>query len=42
MNPAALLSLISDLYSQIMQLSQENAALREQLSAPPADKPVSP
>jgi len=32
MNPAAILALISDLYSQVTALTQENAALREQLA----------
>lgn len=32
MNPAAILSLISDLYGQVAALTAENAALREQLT----------
>lgn len=33
MNPAAILALIGDLYSQVTQLTQENQALREALAA---------
>lgn len=33
MNPAAILSLISDLYAQVSALSEENARLREQIAA---------
>lgn len=32
MNPAAILSLISDLYGQVTALQQENAALRAELA----------
>lgn len=34
MNTAAILALIGDLYAQITQLQQENAALREQQEGP--------
>lgn len=40
MNPAAILSLISDLYSQVGQLTAENHALREQLAQPGATAPT--
>lgn len=39
MNPAAILALIGDLYSEIAQLRQENAALREQADTQPEAKP---
>lgn len=32
MNPATALALILDLYAQVNQLQQENAALREQMA----------
>lgn len=32
MNPAAILSLISDLYAQVSALAAENQALREQVA----------
>lgn len=32
MNPAALLALIGDLYQQVANLTEANAALREQLA----------
>lgn len=35
MNPAAILALLSDLYSQVAALTQENEALRAQLAQPP-------
>ena len=40
MNPAAILALIGDLYQQMAQLREENAALREQLAARSADTPA--
>lgn len=39
MNPAAILALISDLYAQITQLTQENQALRDALAEAQADTP---
>lgn len=38
MNPAAILALISDLYGQIAQLTQENQALREKNAEQPPKK----
>jgi hypothetical protein len=35
MNPAAILALIGDLYSQITQLAEENKALREAAQSEP-------
>jgi hypothetical protein len=39
MNPAAILALIGDLYSQITQLSEENKALREAAQKQPEPPP---
>jgi hypothetical protein len=41
MNPAAILALIGDLYTQINALTQENKTLREQL-AQQAEPPAPP
>jgi hypothetical protein len=38
-NPAALLALISDLYTQVGQLTEENKALREALAQQPEQVP---
>jgi len=38
-NPAAILALISDLYSQVTALSEENKALREALAEKPDPRP---
>ena len=39
MNPAAILTLISDLYGQLVALREENDALRAQLVAQQEQKP---
>lgn len=35
MNPAVVLALIAELYERVALLTQENAALREQITTPP-------
>jgi hypothetical protein len=45
MNPAAILALISDLYSQVTQLTQQVVELRRQLAEAqklPATPPIEP
>jgi len=39
MNPAAILALISDLYQQVANLTEENKTLREAAAQPPVPEP---
>lgn len=42
MNPPVILALISDLYSQISELAQENQHLRDELARREGRKPSAP
>jgi outer membrane murein-binding lipoprotein Lpp len=42
MNPTALLALISDLYAQVAQLTEDNKALTEALQQQVTPEPESP